>query len=200
MRSKIVVIDDSEAVRSSLKAVLETYSYDVVTYGSAGPAIEAIFDDRPDCILLDVRMPEVDGLTALQLLMSTAPHVPVIMITGHGDVSMAVRAMKAGAQDFIEKPIDDQLLEKSIASAVAKRAVSDRRLKQAAAVSERYSRLTKREKMVASLVAEGHSSAAIASLLSISVRTVDHHRANILAKMQATSVPHLIKLILQAEI
>lgn len=194
---KIMVIDDSEAVRLSLKAVLETYSFEVVAYGDANSAIEALFDDKPDCVLMDVRMPEVDGLTALQRIRRIAPHVPVIMITGHGDISMAVKAMKSGAQDFIEKPIDDQLLERAIAAAIEERAAREKRQTSVAALTERYSRLTNREKMVASLVAEGHSSAAIAAILSISVRTVDHHRANILAKMRATSVPHLIRLILQ---
>jgi two-component system response regulator FixJ len=197
MKKKVMIVDDAEAVRSSLKAVLETYNYDVVTYGDAGSAIESVFDEKPDCILLDVRMPDIDGLTAQRQLAAAVPHVPIILITGHGDIAMAVKAMKAGARDFIEKPIDDELLEQSIAAAIQDRSKQESRIREVAALSERYSRLTEREKTVASLVAEGHSSAAIASILSISIRTVDHHRANILAKMQATSVPHLIKLILQ---
>jgi FixJ family two-component response regulator len=196
---RIVVVDDAEAVRSSLKAVLETYGYQVITYGDAATALDSAFDDKADCILLDVRMPGMDGLTAQQHFLKNLPHVPIIIITGHGDVAMAVRAMKEGAHDFLEKPVDDELLEKSISAAIQKQAGRSRRRGASEEASQRFARLTEREKTVANLVAEGHSSAAIADILSISVRTVDHHRANILAKMQATSVPHLIKLILQIE-
>jgi two-component system, LuxR family, response regulator FixJ len=123
--------------------------------------------------------------------------VPAIIITGHGDIDMAVRAMKEPAHDFIEKPIDDQKLVYSVAAAVDKAdqtsATEAKRLK----IREKYERLTKRERDVLALIIEGYSSLAIASKLSISVRTVDHHRASIHAKMEAASLSHLIRLALQ---
>lgn len=195
--ARIAVVDDVDAVRGSIKALLETYGYEVTTYASAETFLGALENDQPSCVLLDVRMSDMDGLTAQRLLAQKAPGVPAIIITGHGDIDMAVRAMREGAYDFIEKPIDDQKLVCSVATAVDKAAQMAATNVKQFALQERYTRLTRRERDVLSLIVDGYSSFAIASKLSISVRTVDHHRASIHAKLEATSLPHLIKLALQ---
>lgn len=192
----IVIVDDDAAVRSSLASVLSTYGYETRTFASAREAIGGLAEGPCDCILLDVRMPDLDGLSALKLMQSSGPTPPVIMITGHGDVPMAVQAMKLGAVDFIEKPVMDEALVQSIGSVLerSKRETEEETLSRE--VRERYVTLTAREQDVAALVVEGYSSAAIATTLNISVRTVDHHRASILAKMRATSLPQLLKFLL----
>lgn len=196
MNARIVIVDDDAAVRLSLSSVLGTYGFDIRSFASARAAIAAISDAPCDCLLLDVRMPDLDGIAALKLIQSCNSAPSVIMITGHADVPMAVQAMKLGAADFIEKPIIDETLVNSIQSVLerSRRDAGDMAL--ARAVRERYATLTPREQAVAALVGEGFASAAIAATLGISVRTVDHHRASILAKMQATSLPQLLKYLL----
>lgn len=197
--ARIAVVDDVVAVRESLKALLETYGYSVATYEGAKAFFAGISQECPSCVLFDVRMPGMDGLEARRLLAEKAPGIPSILITGHGDISMAVQAMREGAFDFIEKPIDDEKLVRSIGLAVAAveraRSVSGKHDE----LRQRYQRLTKRERDVFRLVAEGYSSLAIAATLAISARTVDHHRASIHAKLGATSLPQLVRMALELE-
>ncbi len=193
----IAVVDDVAAVRGSLKALLETYGYVVETYEDAKAFFDAVAGDRLSCVLFDVRMPGMDGLEAQRFLVTRAPGLPAIVITGHGDIDMAVQAMKEGAFDFIEKPIDDERLVSSVAAAVDRARQARVSEKSRDEIRQRYDRLTKRERDVFRLVAGGYSSLAIAAMLSISIRTVDHHRASIHAKMEATSLPQLIRMALQ---
>ena len=197
-RPKILVIDDEEAVRQSLSSVLTTYHFTVVTFESALTALEAIRAKPPHVIILDVRMPDIDGLSALQMISEIAPHVPVIMLTGHGEVPVAVRAMKSGAFDFVEKPIDDLKLVEIINTAIEARSRVGRQSVTMTELTQRLASLSDRERTVAFMVADGYSSAAIAATLNISIRTVDHHRASTMAKMKATSLPQLLKLLLLA--
>lgn len=197
--ARIAVVDDVAAVRGSLKALLETYGYLVETYESAETFFEAISDKQLSCVLFDVRMPGMDGLAAQRLLSERAPGLPAIIITGHGDIDMAVQAMKEGAFDFIEKPIDDAKLVASVASAVTRATEARTAEGKRAEILQKYDRLTKRERDVFRLVADGYSSVAIASTLSISIRTVDHHRASIHAKMEAASVSQLVKMALHID-
>ncbi len=196
MIARIVIVDDDLAVRLSLSAVLSTYGYAIRSFDLARAAIAAISEEPCDCVLLDVRMPDLDGISALKLIQSLSSAPPVIMITGHADVPMAVQTMKLGAADFIEKPVIDEALVDSIQAVLERswRDAGDMLLTRV--VRERYATLTPREQAVAALVGEGFASAAIAATLGISVRTVDHHRASILAKMQATSLPQLLKYLL----
>lgn len=196
MKPHVIIVDDDDAVRRSLSSVLRTYAFTTSSYASAREALEVVRSSHPDCVLLDVRMPDMDGLTAQRVLSEIAPQLPVIMITGHGDVAMAVRAIKDGAFDFVEKPIDDEQLVNAIQTAIETRRRSSTGGQDQEFLAQRYALLTEREKSVATMVADGYSSAAIAATLSISVRTVDHHRASILAKMEATSLPQLIKYLL----
>lgn len=196
MNRLIVIIDDDAAVCGSLGSVLATYGFRTQSFTSPRAAIDAIPQLDCGCILLDVRMPELDGLTALKIIQASGDACPIIMITGHADVPMAVQAMKLGAADFVEKPIDDETLVDSIRSAMERNMRDLEEVSLTRTVRDRYATLTPREKSVATLVVEGYSSSAIAANLEISVRTVDHHRASILAKMQATSLPQLLKLLL----
>lgn len=196
MNQLIVIIDDDAAVCGSLSSVLATYGFRTHSFTSPRAAIDALPQLDCGCILLDVRMPELDGLTALKIIQSSGEACPIIMITGHADVPMAVQAMKLGAADFVEKPIDDETLVDSIRSAMERTVRDLEEVSLTRTVRDRYATLTPREKSVATLVVEGYSSSAIAANLEISVRTVDHHRASILAKMQATSLPQLLKLLL----
>lgn len=196
MKQCILIVDDDPAVCSSLGSVLSTYGFKTRAFTSARPAIEMLPEIGCACILLDVRMPDLDGLTALKIMQSSEECPPVIMITGHADVPMAVQAMKLGASDFVEKPIDDESLVQSIRQVMERSEREAGGATSARSVRERYATLTPREHSVAALVVDGYSSAAIAANLNISVRTVDHHRASILAKMQATSLPQLLKMLL----
>ncbi len=196
---RIAVVDDVAAVRASLKALLETYGYGIELYDSADAFFAGIADTGLSCVLFDVRMPGMSGLEAQRLLSVKAPWLPVIIITGHGDIDMAVGAMKEGAFDFIEKPIDDEKLISSIVVAVGRAEEAKAQARKRALILSKYERLTSRERDVMRLVAEGYSTIAIASMLAISVRTVDHHRASIHAKMEVTSLPQLIKLALEID-
>jgi FixJ family two-component response regulator len=192
----IMILDDDEAVRLSLSSVLATYGFRVSSFSEVLTALETLKTSPVDCIVLDVRMPDMDGLAAQRLISNSPPAPPIIMITGHGDIATAVRAMKNGAFDFIEKPVDDEQLVASIAAALKfnrRTWQSDHNIQ---VLIKRYATLTTREKTIASMVANGYSSAAIAAVLDISVRTVDHHRAKILAKMQATSLSQLLRFLL----
>ena len=197
MKSRIMIVDDDEAVRASLSAVLDTYGLTTMSFSSATEALEKISSFKPHCVVMDVRMPGLDGLVAQRMIAEDADAMPVIMITGHGDVSMAVLAMKNGAYDFIEKPVDDEKLVSSITSAVADRRHRVATEAEQETLVQRFSLLTKREMLIAKMVSDGFSTFAIASKLEISTRTVDHHRASLMAKMQATSLPQLIRFLLK---
>ena len=198
MKTTVMIVDDEEEVRRSLSSVLSTYGYRVTSFGTAAEALVAMVPHRPDIIVMDVRMPGMDGLTALQLVRKLDPAPPVIIITGHGDVPLAVQAMKLGAVDFLEKPVQDEALSASIAAALAGGSQDTAEAPLHQQLRQRFASLTARQQGVAAMVVDGYSSAAIASHLSISIRTVDHHRASILAKMGATSLPQLLKYLLLA--
>lgn len=197
MSPLIAIIDDDEAVRRSLVEVLTTYGFAIVEFISGTDFLERGPEVSPDCILLDVRMPGMDGLEVQKQLRRQHASIPVIFITGHGDIPLAVRAMQAGAFDFVEKPVRDDVLTLSIESAL-KRVDREQSVRdEAAAFRERIGRLTPREREVMNLVVEGHTSTAIGAILGISSRTADHHRAKILEKLEATSVANLIRLVLR---
>jgi len=189
-KHSIMIVDDETAIRNSLASLLSTYGFETHTLASVEAMLNALQVSHPSCILLDVRMPGIDGLQAQKLLAEQDVSPPVIMMSGHGDIAMAVAAIKHGASDFIEKPIDDEKLVTAIELAIEKHS-------QKAGVAQRYASLSPREKVIAGLVAKGYSTLAIAAELGISNRTVDHHRANLSAKMQATSLPQLMGFLFE---
>ena len=190
----VCVVDDDPAMRKSLKWLIESVGVKVQTYSSAAEFLSQYDDTVPGCLVLDVRMPEMGGLDLQEKLQRDGVEIPVIIITGFADVPMAVRAMKAGAIDFVEKPVSDQILLDLIHRAIARD--SERREKQEASdvVAERMATLTKREREVMRFVVDGFSSKEIAADLGVSFKTIEAHRAKIMKKMQAKSVPHLIHM------
>jgi FixJ family two-component response regulator len=191
----VFIVDDDAAVRRFLGGLLESVELRVEAYESAQDFLEAYEPGRPGCLVLDVRMPGMSGLELQRELVGRAIDLPVIVLTGHGNVQVAVHAMKAGAVDFIEKPFDNELLLDRIQKAVAEsvRATSERVKRNEIAI--RLKQLTPRESQVLDLVVSGESNKGVARHLDISERTVEIHRANVMRKMRATSLADLVKLV-----
>jgi two-component system response regulator FixJ len=194
--SLVFVVDDDEAVRDSLQLLLEANGHRVQGFEAAMPAFEACAGSPPDCIVTDIRMPEMDGLEFQERLARTHREVPVIIITGHADVPLAVRAMKAGAVDFIEKPFSHETMLASIAAATARRHAAE----VDPTLQTRLDALTPREREVMELLVVGHPNKVIGYRLDISPRTVEIHRARVLDKMQARSLPELVRIAIRAGI
>ncbi len=192
----VFIVDDDEAVQQSLTMLLGTVGLNAQAYRSA----EDFLDDydpaaQPGCLLLDVRMPGMSGMELQARLAEKPTRTQVIIITGHGDVPMAVEAIKAGAVDFIEKPFRDQVLLDSIQRALELDAKARREQAERADIEAKIARLTPRERQIADLVVLGKSTKTIAYELGISQKTVDFHRVNILEKMRVDSVVELVRLM-----
>lgn len=192
------VVDDEEAVRKSLAFLLTTAGFTVRMHKSAAEFLGVAKDLENCCLVTDLRMPGIDGVELLRRLKSDHKHIPSIVITGHGDVPMAVEAMKAGALDFIEKPFADDVLIDAIRLAALQIAghLSDRH--DASAIKERLELLSDREREVLAGVVAGLPNKTIAYDLNISPRTVEVHRANVMQKMQAKSLPELVRQCIAA--
>jgi two-component system response regulator FixJ len=197
---KVYVVDDDEAVRDSLEALLLAHGYDVQAFPTGIEFLEASATVGKGCVLLDIRMPRMDGMEVQERLHARRPDLPVIMITGHGDVAMAVRAMKAGAVDFVEKPLREEPLLESIEAALQLARESQREQSLGAAAFDNLERLTPREREVLEQLVVGRANKVIAQALDCSPRTVEIHRARIMEKMEARSLPHLVRLALAAGI
>jgi two-component system response regulator FixJ len=193
--SLVFVVDDDEAVRDSMQLLLEANGHQVQVFEAARHALEACAGTAPACIITDIRMPEMDGLQFQEQLAKTHRDIPVIVITGHGDVPLAVRAMKAGAADFIEKPFSHETILASIAATMTKPASEIDPDVQA-----RLEALTPREREVLELLVVGHPNKVIAHRLDISPRTVEVHRARVLDKMKVRSLPELVRIAMRVGI
>ena len=196
----VAVIDDDDAVRDSLSALLEAEGYDVDTYPSGPAFLDVLPEALPACALVDVRMPEMDGLELQRRLAAAAPTLPVIIITGHGDIAVAVKAIKAGAVDFVEKPFADRTILGGIAQALASREEALGREARRHDIGRRLGRLTAREREVFERLARGSSNKAVARDLGISPRTVEVHRARVMEKLQARSLSHLVRMAVIAQV
>jgi two-component system response regulator FixJ len=189
----IFVIDDQEAVRRALGEMLRVLGYAVETHASADIFLASLQAPRIGCVVADVRMPGMDGIELVRELARRGIQLPTVLISGHADVPMAVAAIKAGAEDFIEKPVDDTQLLAVINRCLA-RAFSELKVEQSVAdLRAQFERLTPREAEVMDLVVQGFTSSAIAEQLQISVRTVESYRMQIMDKMQAASVAVLVR-------
>jgi two-component system, LuxR family, response regulator FixJ len=194
------IIDDDEAVRQSLAFLLSSAGLAVRLYDSAAAFLNGLEGAQTGCLITDVRMPGMTGLELLHALKAKACGLPAIVITGHGDVPLAVEAMKAGAIDFIEKPFDQEALLSAVEAALAYGRTGDRGGENRAAVAAKLAILSERERQVLEGLISGHPNKTIAHDLGISPRTVEVYRANLMAKMQAKSLSELIRMAILAQV
>jgi len=192
----VFVVDDDDTIRASLRFLIESVGLRAQTFSSAQAFLENYDPAEPGCVVLDVRMPGMSGLELQDELNAQGIEIPVIIVTAYGDIQMAVRAIKAGAVDFVEKPAGEQALLDQIQKAIAKDSEIRETRADQQVVTDRFERLTPREREVMELVVDGLSSKEIAAQLGVSFKTVEAHRAKIMKKMEARSVPHLIRLSL----
>ncbi|MEO1201661.1 MAG: response regulator transcription factor [Pseudomonadota bacterium] len=190
----VFVVDDDPAIRFAMQALMDSVGLSHEIFGSGDDFLAAVDDERAGCLVLDIRMPGLGGLELQQELLNRGNTLPIIFITGHGDVPMAVEAMQKGAVDFIQKPFRDQDLLDRIGEALK----ADREQREArsanAVVAERVAKLTNREREVFDLVVTGKPNKVIAYELGVSQRTVEIHRARVMEKMQARSLADLVKM------
>jgi two-component system, LuxR family, response regulator FixJ len=192
------IIDDDSAVRESLAFLLGAAEIAVKTYDSAMSFLDTLPVVESGCIVTDIRMPKISGIGLLQRLQERAVQIPVIVITGHGDVPLAVEAMRLGAVDFLEKPFDEEVLLSSIKSAFERRRVSEQQEGKIAEVQARLASLSPRERQVLDGLVAGNPNKTIAFDLGISPRTVEVYRANLMTKMEATSLSDLVRMAIIA--
>ncbi len=190
------VIDDDEAVRQSLTFLLKTAGHEVQTYDSATAFLRQLPQGKPGCVITDVRMPDVSGIDLLHRLKEMQVRLPVIVITGHGDVPLAVEAMKSGALEFLEKPFDDDALLVAVNAALNRQGADAKREADRAEIADRIATLSNRERQVLEGLVAGHANKTIAFDHGISPRTVEIYRANLMSKMHATSLSDLVRMAL----
>jgi two-component system response regulator FixJ len=198
--STVHVIDDDEALRDSLTFLLRTARLDVQSYPSAAAFLEALPETNLSCVITDVRMPGMSGIDLLRRLRERKISVPVIVITGHGDIPLAVEAMRIGATDFLEKPFDDEVLIASVKAALRQKEGETKRQEERAKIEGRLASLSNRERDVLGGLVAGRANKQIAYDLGISPRTVEIYRANLMSKMNAGSLSDLVRMALIAGI
>lgn len=194
----VFIVDDDPHVRDSLKFLLESFGFNTKAFESAKAFLDSESTCEPGCLIADIRMPDMDGLALQQELARRRLGLPIIIVTGHGDVPLAVRAMKAGAIEFLEKPYNENALVESVRRGLkeASATVDERRTQLAAA--ERLATLTEREREVYELLIVGHPNKVVAYKLDISPRTVEIHRSHVMDKMQARNLAELIRMSIAA--
>jgi two-component system response regulator FixJ len=188
------IVDDEEPVRKSLAFLLTMLGFTVRVHDSATSFLAVASNIGKACLVTDLRMPDMSGVELLERLNQQNSMIPAVVITGHGDVPMAVAAMKAGAVDFIEKPFEDEVLVEAIRKATSRLGDSETRIEDVGVLRIRLEQLSERERQVMALVVSGLPNKTIGYNLSISPRTVEVHRANIMSKMQARSLPELVRM------
>ncbi len=193
------IVDDDAPMRDSLTFLLSTEDVASRAYDSAGALLARAGALEPGCIVTDIRMPEMNGLEMVVELKRRGLSHPVIVLTGHGDVSLAVQAMKAGVVDFLEKPFDDAALLRAVRAALQQGEHGLAREKERAEIAQRLAQLTARERDVFDAVVAGNSNKEAALKLGISPRTVEIYRANVMTKMQANTLSDLVRMALQME-
>lgn len=196
----VFIVDDDDAVRDSLALLLGLRGYATRSFARGEDFLAAIDRNASGCILLDLRLPGIDGLAVQTKLAASEIPLPIIMLTAHGDAATARAALKAGAFDFLEKPIDDALLRATIEAALARDHEARDRARRRAAWQDRLARLTPREREVLGLVVHGRHNREIAATLHISPRTVEVYKARVMDKLQVDRLPDLIRIALDFEL
>lgn len=194
--STVYIVDDDEAVRDSLELLIGTVGWAARSFESADAFLAGYDPEMAGCLLLDVRMPGMSGLELQERLAEKRAMLPIIFITGHGDVEMAVHAMQAGAVDFLQKPFQDEELVQSLRKALDRDLRNREGLVQRQRIGERLELLTPREHEVMQRVVRGQANKVIAIELGVSERTVEIHRSRVMHKMEADSLPHLVRMVL----
>jgi two-component system, LuxR family, response regulator FixJ len=192
------VVDDDEAVRRSLALLLFSVGYTVRTHESGEAFLDAFDDTASGCVVVDVRMPGMDGLTVQQHLLTRGATLPVVVVTGHGDIALAVRAMKAGARDFIEKPYANDRMIEAVEAALASGRLDQTRARRIGDAQARIRRLSAREHDVLRELVAGRPNKLVAHALNISPRTVEIHRANMMEKMGVRSLSEAVRIFVAA--
>ena len=195
----VFVVDDDSGVRTSIRILLKSVGISTSTFASAAEFLAAYDQSQPGCLVLDIRMPGMSGMELQQELNRRGLVVPVVFITGHGDVPLAVAAMQQGAFDFLQKPFRDQDLIDRIQKALERDAAYRLALRQTDAIRTRLDSLTPREREVLAMLADGKQNKVMAAELGLSQRTVEIHRANLMEKMQTRSVAQLVRMLLDLQ-
>ncbi len=195
----VFLVDDDEAVRDSLGLLMKSVDLTSRSFASAGDFLAEYDPDCPGCLILDIRMPGMSGMELQQKLIDMRAKLPIIFITGHGDIPMAVEAMQRGAVDFIPKPFRDGELLDRINKALENDRKNRDSLVEREVIEERIEKLTPREKQVLELVVQGKANKVIAGDLEVSQRTVEIHRARVMEKMQVRSVAQLVRMVMQIQ-
>jgi two-component system response regulator FixJ len=197
MEKTVFIVDDDAAIRDSLRMMLEAAGHTVRDFASAQSFLSDP-DLRGGCLIVDIRMPGMGGLELQEELVRRKVNIPVIVITGHGDVPLAVRAMRAGAIDFVEKPFDEERMLQGVADAVAAGQRAEGRATEAKEARELLSQLTPREREILDQLVKGHANKVVAHQLGISPRTVEIHRASIMEKLHARNLSNVVRTALAA--
>jgi two-component system response regulator FixJ len=192
----VYVVEDDTGMRDAVSLLLRNADFEVCSYPDAESFLSEVDCSKPICLLTDVRLPGMDGIALFRQLVLLRTEPAVVVITGHGDIPMAVAALKEGVLDFVEKPFDPDILLDSVREASQRVLANQRRRAVAADIEMRRASLTPRETEILELLMEGHPNKVIAGKLGMSVRTTEHHRARIMEKLGARSISHLIKMLL----
>jgi two-component system, LuxR family, response regulator FixJ len=193
-------LDDDASVLESLAALFEAYAYRVSPFSSGQALLAALPEANPDCLISDVQMPDMDGLGLLQAVTAQRPEIPVVLITGFATVALAVKAMKLGAYDFVEKPVNGENLVALVQTAIAARGARPQLNTEVREILLRMEALTARETDTMRHLVVGHSNKGIAQRMGISPRTVEIHRARVMEKMQANSLSHLVRMAIAVDL
>jgi FixJ family two-component response regulator len=197
--AKVYIVEDDDAVRESLQLVLESVGYKTQSFASANAFLDSYDSDLAGCLVLDIRMPGMSGMELQRKLNERNSILPIIFVTGHGDVPMAVEAMQQGALDFVQKPYREQELLEKIEHAFKIDVANRTSLQQRQAIATRLQNLTPRELDVLRLMIEGKANKVIAIDLDISQRTVEIHRARVMEKLEANSLAHLVRMVMAVD-
>jgi FixJ family two-component response regulator len=200
MPIKVAIIDDDESARKSLARLMKSAGISAVTFSSAGEFLEAAKDSQVDCAVTDLRMPDVDGIKLQQALAQIVPHLAIVFVTGHGDVPAGIKAMKGGAVDFLEKPVDDDALLDAVRRAAERSREARASRAEFDDLQRRYQRLTPRERQVFQLITSGLLNKQAGAELGTGEKTIKVQRARVMDKMEAASLADLVRMADQLHI